>query len=1370
MRADSGATLLLSGNTKVTVETEGLTLQVGRLFVDTEGGPAVLLHTKIGVIETAEGRSSVTMSQDGSLNVYVLRGTARYGELRVSAGEQLSVTAKKETSIERAATWNDWTLGLGTADPEAQPAPFGIGTVGARAPSDQGKPRFPLVIQRLEVRVVIDQDFATTEVDETFLNPSESTVEGLYGFRVPKNAVLDRFGVDRDGHLVWGHIKEKFQAKEQYDSNVYAGSREDPALLEWVQRGVYQARLYPIDAGTTRRLVTRYSEWLGRHGEQGERRLYVYPMAASGAEGTLPRIEEMTFRLDYSKANATRIRAPRGAVQRDQEIILKSHDFTPKSDVFLELYDSGRNDLIAYRAPHVLGPNDTTQTGDTQDGDTGARGKEEPAETDYLLLPLPTAKNPEVEGGIDLSIVVDSSAATDPRSLSLGRHLVAALLNALGPKDRVALFAGDTLLRPVLNESDHLSAIDEAKRETYLAALSNVPLGGATDLGILLASAAERLDVKRRGAVIYIGDGRPSVGEMLSKPLRERLERLPPTTRILAAGTGPNVNAPLLESLVRGGPLELIGNNYEAARAALHLLEAANSNNWQGSQVELAGLDRLLPKYVPAVASDEPALIVGRVTGPLGKSVTLTLGGKTQQFSLRVLPLKDEGDLRRRWGEGRLQELTEQQSGRLALVDLARRYGLLTPYTSLYVATRAETEAAEPKQSIVDDYASQSSRRARWQPWSIFSNPLLRKSEESNPVANAAVNSDNKEGGTGTRAKGEEGSMGNVRSAQSAKAGFVRNHKASVRDSLDSSENERSRAALLEEAQQFGMTGLLQDKGASKTATAETPARGSGVVGLSKASAPIQTTAKRATKSARNRLTAPSPYDPLAEALNGTSAGFGADSPQVAAPVPQVAAPVPNKTPPQPSTPESREQHSAKPLVVDTHHVIPCSAASRLPLAERRKLWTERLFTASNPDAVLRVYEAAIAQCEAANFGERQVLLYSMVDRLSQIADRVTLYRKLLARPSAAAVVYQAILARVKDAEGTKQLHVALGIKQIDETLLKNLLEQKKSLVEQIVTLRELVQKWPEDLELGLQLLYALEDGNEPSAARAYAQKLRKRSDSTTHIRTAVGEFYLRQSVTNPDGKIRDEAEARRCFGEIVEFAPEDPVARRILGDLMVTHGWYDEAFRQYQTLSLLLPEDPTVELRLAEAAYGMGKTEEALRWTEKARATASPDGQTDLDRGALAWAATYLAWAYEEARKADKRDVLARLLLRSQRLGTGEIDRGTKYILTWAHPELRPSLFLITREGEQPARTMALLRVAEETNKDVIALEIRIDPEDAAKVARFDAKLRLTAITNEGTEQQQISTQLLSFNVKHTKPDRLRVSVKDGTFSAEVL
>src|SRR5262249_8961322 len=213
----------------------------------------------------------------------------------------------------------------------AEPSPFGVGTVGARRPGDQGSPHFPLAIQRLDVRVTVERDFAITEVDEVFFNPSSEVVEGVYRFRTPEGATLARFGVDRDGVVVWGRVKEKQAAAAQYQANVYQGSTEDPALLEWDAPSVYSARLYPIGPGQSRRVVVRYAEWLGRTGKKGERRMYVYPMAAEGLESSLPHIEELTTTIDLAKANAKEVRCGMAGVREGDKLIVRAHDVVPRA-------------------------------------------------------------------------------------------------------------------------------------------------------------------------------------------------------------------------------------------------------------------------------------------------------------------------------------------------------------------------------------------------------------------------------------------------------------------------------------------------------------------------------------------------------------------------------------------------------------------------------------------------------------------------------------------------------------------------------------------------------------------------------------------------------------------------------------------------------------------------------------------------------------------------------------------------------------------------------------------------------------------------------------------------------------------------------
>jgi hypothetical protein len=76
-----------------------------------------------------------------------------------------------------------------------------------------------------------------------------------------------------------------------------------------------------------------------------------------------------------------------------------------------------------------------------------------------------------------------------------------------------------------------------------------------------------------------------------------------------------------------------------------------------------------------------------------------------------------------------------------------------------------------------------------------------REQEEKDPEV-VQDNSDNKEGGTGTRAKGEEGSMGNPTTKAT-------NKRYAVQGPKDNADPHIARQAALREAMEFGMIGLL---------------------------------------------------------------------------------------------------------------------------------------------------------------------------------------------------------------------------------------------------------------------------------------------------------------------------------------------------------------------------------------------------------------------------------------------------------------------------------------------------------------------------------------------------------------------------------
>jgi hypothetical protein len=1504
LRRDGGATLLVHGPAALVLRSDHIEVKEGRVFVDTSGQEVTDVRTPRGPLHLAAVRASLEVQKQGAVSAYVLSGgvrTDRGGS--AGPGEELSLLPDGKAATTPRRAWEDWTGGLATTDRAAEPAPYGVGTVGARTPGQTGEARFPLAIQKLEVRVTIDHDFAITEVDEVFFNPSSETVEGIYSFRTPQGATLHRFAVDRDGELAWGRVKEKQQAAAQYQANVYVGSQEDPALLEWDAPGIYKARLYPIQPGGTRRVVTRYGEWLSRTGPKGERRLYTYPMAAEASEGTLPRIEELTISVDLERAAARDTRAGMGAIQEGQRLLVRAYDTTPRADFSAELFDAGQPNTVAYRARHAV------ELDLLAADDRAPAVKDAKTEPDYVLIPLrPTASDSPVEKttGLDLAIVVDASAATQPASLAVARAATQALLSHLGKDDRVAVWAGDATLRPVAADSDQLTAVDTARREAIGAGLARVERGGATDLGAILAEAASKLPADRRGAVVYIGDGHPTVGELAVADLRERFSRLPRPVRVFGIGVGDDADMGMLKGIVRGGFAERVGDGFSAARTALRLLEEAERPIWLGASVDLGvGIDRVYPRELGALMADETALVVGRLVDKEKPPTSITLtgsGGKVTQKVITV-PLADGGDLRRRWGEGRLVQLLDEGAGRAAVVEVGTRSGVLTPFTSLYVPTSKELAVERAANASAD---------------------LDGDLEEESSVAEpSAAPQDNKEGGTGTRAKGEEGSMGRPPGTRT---------RYGVQGPAD---NPRPVTAdVLKDAQEFGMIGLLNQGASGEPQPVAAAAPAPIVVTTAAARKPgpprdmeieAKTSREPAAPSAPwgrdDSPTAAQPTTPAPDASEdrnalqargnmwgdsvgdsfgagglglsgigaggggkgdgqgiglgsigtighgagtGTGSGFGGGhgrlgGAHLAKPptIRQGATQVTGRLPPEviqrivrqnfgrfrlcyenglrsnpnlqgsvnvrftidrsggvsdvanggsdlegattgcvvntfrglafpapedglvkvvyplrfspgdggndgPGAPGSGFTEVAAPQPIPwatrttsgqlSRRITFCSAASTVPLEERVGLWRERLVAAGqNTNAIAGVYQAALARCEAPTWRERTRLLTMMVSHLGNVRSRVMLWRQMFRNKAAADVLYRALLVRVKTALEIRDLHDALGLKRMDPTLLAKALDAAKSPDEKVKVLVDLVSKWPDDTELSLRLLEAYEDVGDVGNGRALARKLRRRGDATARMRTQIGEYYLRMAKQT-GGSEADTLEGRRTFGEIVEFAPDDPVARRRLGDLLRAHGWYEESFRQYETLAKLVPDDTTVPLLLASAAAGMGKIEEAIRLTEKASATTAPDGASGGARTSRAMAAAFLAWARDEAKKDKRGDEEARLRERARRLTSLDTTEGksVRVLLTWEHPELHPTMWSNALGSPMPAADGDVLLGVAQTTMPVSRangfVEIRLEKDDAQHAARLGLGATLTVLFDEGTDEETIVRVPISF------------------------
>ena len=206
----------------------------------------------------------------------------------------------------------------------------------------------------------------------------------------------------------------------------------------------------------------------------------------------------------------------------------------------------------------------------------------------------------------------------------------------------------------------------------------------------------------RLGAVLYVGDGKPTVGELSVRSLRERLSSLPQPLRLYAVGVGDDANLDLLSSLsdASAGQAFRVGDRKSAAETALRVVTHLGRPAVSKLQVAVgSSLDRVYTRETVAVRAGETLLILARLKKRLPQSITVE-GVELGQAFVRTYRLEghnldNTSDLRLRWSQARLGQLLESGATVEEVAELGVRQNLITPYTSYYVPSEEEVSALE---------------------------------------------------------------------------------------------------------------------------------------------------------------------------------------------------------------------------------------------------------------------------------------------------------------------------------------------------------------------------------------------------------------------------------------------------------------------------------------------------------------------------------------------------------------------------------------------------------------------------------------------------------------------------------------------------
>src|SRR5205085_4942092 len=354
----------------------------------------------------------------------------------------------------------------------------------------------------------------------------------------------------------------------------------------------------------------------------------------------------------------------------------------------------------------------------------------------FLLLVAPTVNKETKPAAKDIVFVVDTSGSMAGAKLQQAQKALRFCVENLNADDHFEVVRFSTEAEPLFRElvsadSDHRKRangfIDEFK-----------PIGGTAIADALQSALKVRPDKSDRPfVVIFLTDGLPTVGTRNPEEIVANIKKAS-GIRIFSFGIGSDVNTQLLDQIAEGTrafsqyvlaneDLELKVSNFYT-----RIKEPALTN----LKLDLGGgvrTAKMYPADLPDLFKGDQLVVAGRYSGAGDVEAKLTgnVGGREQTFSYKLHfdDRKTTDDyVPRLWATRRVGFLLDEirihgetTELRDETTELARKYGIVTPYTAyLIVEDEAQRNVPVLQRSFQSFDKDGAARHEASQAWDDF--------------------------------------------------------------------------------------------------------------------------------------------------------------------------------------------------------------------------------------------------------------------------------------------------------------------------------------------------------------------------------------------------------------------------------------------------------------------------------------------------------------------------------------------------------------------------------------------------------------------------------------------------------------------------
>lgn len=577
------------------------------------------------------------------------------------------------------------------------------------------RPYTPLEVRYHHVTVKIDGQIATTSVDQEFYNPNHQRLEGTYLFPIPRGAQIDKFTMDIGGKMVEAELLPAAKARAIYEDIVR--KLKDPALLEYADRDVFKVRIFPIEPRSNKRIKLSYTEVL-----KSDAGLVNYNYPLNTEKFSAAPVKNVSIKVELTSDRPLKsIYSPSHTVE------IKRHGSLRATVGFEENNVKPDTDFALYFAPekNELGVNLLTYKTGNDDGY-------------FLLLASPGLDTKEKRiVPKDVVFVLDTSGSMTGKKLEQARKALQFCVENLNDNDRFEIVRFSTEVEPLFDRLVTASSQNRDQAEQFIKSLK--PMGGTAIDDALKKALDLKSEKDRPFVVIFLTDGRPTIGETDENRILAAVKRADAgRTRIFCFGIGTDVNTHLLDKITEETrafsqyvlPEEDIEVKVSNFFAKIKEPVLANPT------IKFTGdmrVTKMYPAPLPDMFRGDQLVLVGRYSGKGDSAVTLegTANGTKQKFTYEVTfprRAEDHEFIPRLWATRRVGYLLdeirlrgENAELRDEVTDLARKYGIVTPYTAyLIVEDEAQRNVPLAMQTLPQLSTDSLARKDAAANWSDF--------------------------------------------------------------------------------------------------------------------------------------------------------------------------------------------------------------------------------------------------------------------------------------------------------------------------------------------------------------------------------------------------------------------------------------------------------------------------------------------------------------------------------------------------------------------------------------------------------------------------------------------------------------------------